>query len=294
MIESPRELTFIVYGKQFAARSWGNPDGLPVLALHGWRDNCASFDFLAPLLSDCQVVAPDLAGHGLSDFRSADAAYNIWQDVGELCGIADQLGWQQFTLLGHSRGAAVATLMAASLPQRITRLVLLDGLFAALGTSEDAPRQLAQSIRDRMQLSVRQPRVFATFEDAVQARMSGPLALPEHAALALAARGVDKVGDGYVWRGDPRLSGASEVKLTLDHAAAFVRALACPALVLLGEASTISRVYDIRKLAELNGLIRIETLPGGHHLHMDEGLPETARRIAAFFSQGGERGATGA
>jgi len=279
----PRELTFRVFGKEFAARSWGNPTGKPVLALHGWRDNCASFDFLAPLLDECQVVAPDLAGHGLSDSRSADAAYNIWQDVGELCGIADQLGWQQFTLLGHSRGAAVATLMAASHQQRVTGLILLDALFAALGSSENAPLQLAQSIRDRVQLSARQPRLFASFEEAVEARLSGSLALPTAAAQALAARGVEQLADGFVWRGDPRLSGASEVKLTWQHAEAFVRALACPVLVLLGAESIINRVDDIRRLALLNERVRIETVPGGHHLHMDHGLAETARLIGEFL-----------
>ncbi|MFA5494808.1 MAG: alpha/beta fold hydrolase [Porticoccaceae bacterium] len=273
------EVVFTVYGKRFAARRWGRGNAVPVLALHGWRDNCASFDFLAPLLGDCDLVAPDLAGHGRSDFRSADAPYTIWQDVGELLAIADQLDWRRFTLLGHSRGAAIATILAGSHPARVAGLVLLDSLFPQPVSAGNAPAQLAAAIADRRRIENWTPRYHATFEQAVDARRRGPLAVPANAAEALARRGVERSAQGYFWRGDPRLGGASEVKFTEAHASAFVAALDCEVRVLLGRESTINRSADIQRLAASNPRIRVMPVAGGHHLHMDHGLEDTARLV---------------
>ena len=75
------ERIFNVNSYQLAAREWQPEAGIKVIACHGWLDNAASFDFLAPLLSACHVVALDMPGHGLSDHKSAQANYNIWDDL---------------------------------------------------------------------------------------------------------------------------------------------------------------------------------------------------------------------
>ena len=54
---------------RLTARAWGPTDGVPVLALHGWLDNAASFDALAPQLPETRLVALDLPGHGGSEPR---------------------------------------------------------------------------------------------------------------------------------------------------------------------------------------------------------------------------------
>src|SRR5690606_21588204 len=96
-----RERRFTVPGLSLAAVEWGDPDGLPVLAAHGWLDNAGSFDLLAPLLHGCRTVSLDLAGHGASGFRSPDASYDLWQDVDDLLDVTDELGWPRACLLGH-------------------------------------------------------------------------------------------------------------------------------------------------------------------------------------------------
>ena len=120
----PSERRFQLPGLRLAAQVWGEPGGRRVLASHGWLDNAGTFDLLAPLLPGCEIVALDAAGHGFSDSRSADAGYNLWQDVGDLLDVLDALDWQQCTLLGHSRGAAISMLFAAAFPQRVDKLVL--------------------------------------------------------------------------------------------------------------------------------------------------------------------------
>ena len=75
------ELTFQVGGLSISAKRWGNGAGRRVLALHGWLDNCASFDFLAQELDEVDLVCIDCIGHGRSDFRPHLGAYNVWQDT---------------------------------------------------------------------------------------------------------------------------------------------------------------------------------------------------------------------
>ena len=157
----PVERRFRLAGLTLAAEVWGSPGQRPVLASHGWLDNAGSFSLLAPRLPDCEIVALDLAGHGFSDSRSADSAYNLWQDVGDLLDVADELGWQRCTLLGHSRGAAVSMLFAATFPERVDKLILLEGGLPLTGEPSDAPASLAKALRESRALRGKAGRVFS-------------------------------------------------------------------------------------------------------------------------------------
>ena len=66
---SARDIELQLPHIRIAAREWGDPEGEPVLAIHGWLDNAASFDTLAPLLAELHLVALDLPGHGRSQHR---------------------------------------------------------------------------------------------------------------------------------------------------------------------------------------------------------------------------------
>ena len=123
MTESIR---FEVAGLTFHGLCFGPADGIPVLALHGWLDNAASFTRLGPLLTGCRVIAVDQRGHGMTDHLGRP--YHIWDGVPDVIGILDALGWEQAILLGHSMGAAVATLVASAYPDRIQALWLVEGL----------------------------------------------------------------------------------------------------------------------------------------------------------------------
>jgi len=60
-----KELTFDVLGLQLHAKQWGDPAGIPTVGRHGWLDNANTFDRLAPLIPELNLVALDFAGHGL-------------------------------------------------------------------------------------------------------------------------------------------------------------------------------------------------------------------------------------
>ena len=278
------EQTFHASGRRMAALVAASAGGQRILALHGWLDNAASFLPLADHLPEFDIVAPDLAGHGRSAHRSADGEYNIWSDLPDVEAVADALGWDRFNLIGHSRGAIVSCLFASSLPDRVERLVLLDGLAASAAEAEECTAQLAAFLRDKKRLMGRPGRLFASREEAVAVRERGGLS--PAAARLIAERNLKPVEDGWRWSYDARLRGASAFKLTEAHNAAVMAGLSMPALVLFAEQGMRARE---QALPSLPGTLTIETVPGGHHCHMEASAGLVAERIRKFLTSGERR-----
>lgn len=287
-MDQPVERTFNVPGLTLAAREWGAAGGLPVIALHGWLDNAGSFDLLAPRLAGAHLIALDCAGHGLSGFRSPDAAYNIWQDVPEVFAVADQLGWERFTLLGHSRGAAIASLAAGTLPARIESLVMIDGGVPVPGAADEAAQRFSESLGAREKLRADHGRVFRRREDAITERSRGFTSTTIEAAEILARRSLRPVDGGYSWFVDQRLKSESELRLAPDQIAAFLRAVAAPSLAVLASDSPLtSRDWFQSLIAEICGAQIVE-LEGGHHFHLEDAVDEIACRVRQFLGLNSE------
>ncbi len=278
-----RERCFEVFGRRLAALEWGEPGARPVLALHGWLDNAASFKPLAEELmsrgAGLHIVALDLAGHGQSDHRAADGEYNAWSDLPDIEAVVAELGWERFSLLGHSRGAMISTLYASARPERIERVAWLDGIVPPLADPAECPKQLAEFLADKQTLLDKPGRVFNDMEDAVRVRERKGLA--PAAARLIAERNLRPVEGGWCWSHDARLQGASAMKLTRDHVEAVLAGISMPGLLLLAETGLRSRLES----PELPGGIRVENVPGGHHCHMDEAVDIAATELKAFFCE---------
>lgn len=283
-----RERVFDLPAYSLAALEWGS--GQPVIAMHGWLDNAGSFDLLAPLMHGCRIVAFDAAGHGRSGDRSADSAYNIWQEVGDLLDVADRLGWERFGLLGHSRGAAVSTLFAGAFPDRVARMVFIDGGLPILGRDEDAPENLARSLTDARKLREKAGRVFATREQAIAERMNGFTTVTAAAAEILAERSLRAVDGGWQWCADQRLKARSEVRLTAAMVRAFIGRVSSPVLAFEAESGPFIGRPDFVELLPTFPNIEIRRIAGGHHLHLEGGEAEIADSAARFLAAAGRSG----
>jgi pimeloyl-ACP methyl ester carboxylesterase len=282
----PVERRFQLAGLTLAAEVWGTPGERPVLASHGWLDNAGSFELLAPRLPGCEIVALDLAGHGFSDFRSPDSAYNIWQDVGDLLDVANELGWQRCTLLGHSRGAGISLLFAAAFPERVDKLILLEGGVPLTGEPDEAPAGLADALREARALRGKAGRVFAQRATAIAERAAGFSKVTTAAAEVLARRSLREVPGGYQWHADQRLKAQSELRLTADHARAFARSVQAPTLLLLATQSPFADRQLYRELPSLVPTIEVNRVPGGHHCHLEGAEDLIAQRIVRFLAGG--------
>jgi pimeloyl-ACP methyl ester carboxylesterase len=266
-----------------AAKVWGAPGGRPILASHGWLDNAGTFDLLAPKLPACEIVALDLAGHGFSDSRSADSGYNIWQDVGDLGDVADELGWQRCTLLGHSRGAAISMLFAATFPERVDKLVLIEGGLPITAEAGEAPEGLAQALREARALRGKAGRVFAERATAIAERASGFSRVTLATAEVLAQRSLREVPGGFQWHADQRLKAQSELRLTADHVRVFARRVTAPVLLVFASQSPFAGRPLYREMPKLFATIEVAEVPGGHHCHLEGAEAAIAERVSRFL-----------
>ena len=277
-----QEIAFdIPFGRIAGLRS-GTPGGPKVLALHGWLDNAASFLPLAARLPALDLVMLDLPGHGRSAHLGPGADYNLLVTVNAVLDVADVLGWERFALLGHSMGAGIGSILAASLPQRVERLVAIE----ALGALAEAPERTAQRLRDGVAaaraLSSKKLRVFPELGAPVRARMQANQ-LSEASARLLVERGVTAVDGGFVWSSDPRLTLPALQRMTEAQVRALIAAIDCPVRVIFADPAQTYLPEPLRsERAALLPQGELTVLPGIHHLHM-EAPAEVAHAIGGFF-----------
>lgn len=252
-----------------ALQSWGNGNLPPLLAIHGWLDNAASFALLAPrLASRFHVIALDLPGHGHSDHLPAGVVYHFTDYMHAVLAVIAALGLERCNLLGHSLGAGVAALVAAAAPSHIERLLLIEGL----GPLADDGTHTLQRLRDSLAASAQPPRPLRIFADIVQAVGARTLAsgLRRELARPIVARGLQPAGDGWCWRSDTRLTRPSAVRMAETQVRAILRGIAAPTTLLLAEPATS---YLPGALMEARAAcvptITTSRLRGGHHLHLE-------------------------
>ena len=282
-IEFIRERTFELNGLILTAKEWGRSGSIPVIAIHGWLDNAATFDRMLPFMENLHVIALDLAGHGRSSHRSADSSYDIWIDIGEVMSVADQMGWDRFALLGHSRGAIISGLIAGTFPERITHAVLIDGYVPMPQSPDNAAKQVMKAIRENRRFAASSPTYFQDFDRAIQARVNGFVPLQIEAATLLANRGVAEGPRGYYWASDQRLKAASYVKFSKENLESFFTGILARVLLIQAENSAFS---PDRQQSDLFGWIPqmdITKMPGSHHLHLEDQAELVAEKVQSFL-----------
>ena len=274
----PEEIEIKTPYLRFAAKRWGDPDGAPILGLHGWLDNASTFDRLAPLFPDAQFVSLDLTGHGHSDHRPPGVPYHYIDYVSDVIAVVDALQWEQFALVGHSLGAGVASLVAGTIPELISHLILIEGVGPLSREIDKSPIHLLQAVRQMNGLPRKTPPVYDDLHSAVEARRE-VMSIDEDCMEALVNRGTKPCGSGLTWQTDPRLKMVSPLYMSEDQINAFLDHITAPALLIMGESGFMAgRDYLKARCARIKKL-KVSTLAGGHYPHIDN-----ARAVADLIS----------
>jgi pimeloyl-ACP methyl ester carboxylesterase len=251
------------------AQIWGAPDAPPLLALHGWLDNAGSYAFLAPLLAArWRVIALELPGHGHSGHLPAGINYHYVDYVSAVIAAADALHLDSYTLLGHSLGAGIASLVAAAKPQNIEQLYLIEGL----GPLGDDGSHTLQRFRDAFAAPAANGKSLRVFRDIDQAISARTLASGLRADLArpIVERGLAKIEGGYRWRSDPRLTRPSAARLSEGQVRALIAGIEAPTTMLLSNPATpYLPTAMMQERASLVPRIAVTHMDGGHHLHLE-------------------------
>lgn len=278
------EITLRVPGLTLAAKEWGDPTAPhKVLAVHGWLDNAATYDTLAPLLENIHLVAIDLPGHGRSEHRNENDTYHFIDWIPDVAAAADALSWKRFSIMGHSMGAAIAGMTAGTIPERIVSVVLFDGVAPFTCAPADAPQTLADYIKQRSRLLDKERPSYPSFDAALR-RLQKVTQLEEHALRLLATRNTRQEGDRTFWTYDDRLRRISPMRFTEEHNIAFLKRITAPVLfVRPTNGFQVEEGMLDRWVSAINDATRI-TPEGGHHVHLEH--PErVARDVQAFLAR---------
>jgi pimeloyl-ACP methyl ester carboxylesterase len=278
----PRERRIALPHLTLSAQVWGDDALPPLLALHGWLDNAGSHALLAPLLATrFQVIALDLPGHGHAGHMAPGSHHHYVDYVRTVLAAADALALDRYSLLGHSLGAGIASLVAAATPSRIERLWLIEGL-GPLG--DDGTRTLQRFREALAPQSLRKPlRLFRSVDQAIDARriasgLRGDLARP------IVTRGLAEVDGGWHWRSDPHLTQPSATRLAESQIHALLQGIASPTALLLARPSTsyLPAALMQARIDCVDG-IDVSHMDGGHHLHL-----EHPAAVATWIKAAGE------
>ena len=276
----PREIEISTSQFKYAARVWGDKKGLPTLALHGWLDNAATFDNLAPLLTELYIVALDFPGHGHSGHRPRGIKYHYLDYVEDVFKVAKALKWEKFNLLGHSLGAGIASIAAGTFPERIDRLMMVEGIGPMTREPEKSHLYLQRSIQQMERIADRAPPLYQNKEQMIEARAKvGDMTI--ESVKILIERGIIELKDGVTWRSDPRLRIASPSYLTEEQVNAFLSNISSPSILVTAESGLFTDRSRLDSRCEYVKQLKVETLPGGHHLHLDN--PQSVAGILSEF-----------
>lgn len=245
----------------------GTPGGPLLLLLHGWLDNCHSFLPMLPYLKDYDWIAIDFPGHGHSSHRSADAQYYFVDWVYDVEALIRDQQWQQVHLLGHSMGGFVAQLLAATFPQSIKSVISIEAFGLVTGQPQDALEQLRKGFASRFKQQGRNLPVYTDLQHLRHARAKAG-DFNEHLAELLLQRNLRTVEGGYSWRTDPRVRSVSPFRFTAEQVPAILQGIQAPLLVILGEQGHANLVEAVQRWQGEVGDVTVESIPGGHHLHM--------------------------
>jgi pimeloyl-ACP methyl ester carboxylesterase len=278
----PKELSFSINGLRLTAKAWGVMTGTPTLALHGWLDNANTYDRLAPLLPDLDLIALDFAGHGFSSHRPLGVHYTSLLDVQDVIAVANELGWEQFNLIGHSMGASVTAELAGLFPERVKRAVMIDGFVHHEGDSADALEANREAILQMLDPNPKQAPVYAEL-DAMTHRVTQATDQSWNAAATLVARGHRQVRGGYTWRTDRRIRFRTPQRLSNDQLDALMKRSSAPSLLIVAQQGDQWYRPGIERRALHHPALTIERLDGPHHLHLEAQATRVAELIRAFI-----------
>ena len=255
---------------------WGNRDAPPLLLVHGGRDHGRSWDWVAQGLRDrWHIIAPDLRGHGDSAW-SPDGNYEMSAFVYDLAQLVHQLDVDQVTIVAHSLGGNVATRFTGLYPEKVRKLVSIEGLGPSPKIlAERAATPFADRwrkwIADKRTAAGRLPKRYATLEDALARMKAENLYLTDAQARHLTIHGVNRNEDGsWSWKFDNHLNVWPFSDIPHAEVEALWRAITCPTLLLYGADSWASNPEHDGRAKHFRDARVIEFANAGHWLHHDQ------------------------
>ena len=255
---------------------WGNPTAPPLLLVHGGRDHCRNWDWVASRLRDrWHVITPDLRGHGDSQW-SAEGSYRMDSYIYDLAQLIHQQKLAPVTIIAHSLGGNIAIRYAGLYPDTVRRLVAIEGLGASPKLMlERAQLTLEARLRlwidEQRDLAGRLPRRYPSIEDAFKRMQDENKHLSPIQARHLTEHGVNQNEDGtFSWKFDNYVRSWPAYDMANAEVEQLWARITCPTLLIYGNESGASNPSIDGRAKHFQNAI-VESIDGaGHWVHHDQ------------------------
>lgn len=255
---------------------WGNDDAPPLLLIHGNRDHCHNWDWVAERLrDDHHILAPDLRGHGDSQW-TLGSTYSSLEYVYDVAQLVHQAKLAPLRIVAHSLGGNVALKYAGLYPEHVTKLVVVEGYGAPdPDTASTTGQRLRAWIDGGRRLSAREPRRYGSLEQAYERMHEANQHLRVDQARHLTIHGSNQNEDGtYSWKFDNYTHIGTPYDMPIEEREELWGQITCPVLLISGSESWGRRDGDVQRLlSRFTGAasVRHESIDGaGHWVHHDQ------------------------
>ena len=270
---------------------WGNTAAPPLILLHGGRDHCRSWDHVAERLRhDWHVIAPDLRGHGDSEW-SADGFYAMPGYVYDLAQLVHQQRLAPVSIVAHSLGGNIALRYAGLYPENLKRLVAIEGLGPSPEViAERARKPMAERMRSWIEfqrgLAGRLPRRYGSIEEALARMQEANLYLSPEQARHFTQHGVNQNEDGtYSWKFDNYVRAWPPYDLPDGELEKLWGRIICPTLLVYGRESWSSNPHDDGRASHFKNARVAMFDKAGHWVHHDQ-LEKFLAAVRTFLMDG--------
>ena len=255
---------------------WGNEDAPPLLLVHGGRDHCRNWDWVARSLRDrYHIIAPDLRGHGDSQWMIG-GSYAMVDYVYDIAQLVHQLRLAPLRIMGHSMGGAISLQYAGLFPENVTKLVTLEGFgppprMLAKRMNMPAQERLLDWVKQLRDLAARQPRRYASIDEACSRMQDANPHLTPEQARHLTIHGANQNEDGsFSWKFDNYVRAFAPYAFHVDDMYALWAKITCPILLLWGSESWGGDPATDGRLKHLAN-VQVERIDrAGHWVHHDQ------------------------
>ncbi len=283
---------FQIRDHRYHCRHWGNPDAPIIFMLHGWMDVGASFQFVVDSLKqDWHVIAPDLRGFGLTTGPKTDSYWfpDYLADLDAL--LLHYSPTQPVNLVGHSMGGNIVAIYAGIRPERIAKLVVLEGFGLPTTQATQAPKRYRKWLDELRTQPAMRP--YASVIEVAQRLQKTNPRLSDQKAAFLAQHWARENAQGeWLILGDPAHKLTSPILYRVEEVMACWEQISAPVLWVEADDTDIwswiggkelGRPETDRRLTHFKQLTSATITDAGHMLHHDQ--PEQlAARMEDFLS----------
>ena len=275
-IPGPTSHSYISQRLRLHYVDWGNENAPPLLLLHGGRDHCRNWDWIAEALrEEYHVIAPDLRGHGDSQWMIG-GSYSISEFVYDIAQLIHQASLAPLRIIGHSLGGGISLRYAGIYPDNVTKLIAIEGLGLPphrLAERRERPvsERMTHWIETLRDMSGRLPRRYGTLDEAYQRMHEANPHLTPDQARHLTIHGVSQNEDGsYGWKFDNYVRAFSPEAVDQDDTEALWERITCPTLLIRGLESWSSDPHEDGRAAHFENATFVNVENAGHWVHHDQ------------------------